>query len=269
VRHSCRGRILANEALREGYYLVRLEAPAIAAQCQPGQFVLLKGLTPAWPYLRRPFSVYSTDGEATIEIVYKVVGRATSVMAATTEGEYDLVGPLGAGFAAPQARQVIAVAGGAGLPPLVFYCQKYVGLVDKATLVIGARTARELLHPVGLVADGVEIKLYTDDGSKGGKGTAVSGLERALEAAGDVLRGPSGAAAVEAIACGPRDMLRRAASVAAERGVPCQVSVEEMMACGLGACLACAVPRAGGGYLHACSDGPVFDARDIDWSAWR
>jgi dihydroorotate dehydrogenase electron transfer subunit len=271
VRHACRGRILENERLREGYYLVKLEAPAIAAQCVPGQFVLLMGTTPAWPYLRRPFSIYATDGEAAIEIVYRVVGRATSVMAAAREGEYDLVGPLGTGFAAPRARRVIGVAGGAGLPPLVFYCQKYAGLVDKVTLVIGARTARELLQPVGLIADGVEIRPYTDDGTKGVKGSAVDGLEKTLESLGALSgkdRAPGGGG-VEVIGCGPRDMLRRVASASAERGVPCQVSVEEMMACGLGACLACAVPRSGGGYLHACTDGPVFESRDIDWSAWR
>ncbi|MFZ1948424.1 MAG: dihydroorotate dehydrogenase electron transfer subunit [bacterium] len=269
MRHACRGRILENEHLRDGYYLVKLDAPAIAAKCAPGQFVLIRGTTPAWPYLRRPFSIYATDGEATIEIVYKVVGRATSVMAATSEGEYDLVGPLGTGFTAPRARRVIAVAGGAGLPPLVFYCQNYGGLVDKATLVIGARTAKELLHPVGLIADGVEIRPYTDDGTKGEKGSAVDGLEKALESLGDALGAPDGRSGVEIVGCGPRDMLRRVAAVSAERDLPCQVSVEEMMACGLGACLACAVPRFGGGYLHACTDGPVFEARAIDWSAWR
>jgi NAD(P)H-flavin reductase len=145
MKNARRGRIIANEDLRGGFRLLRLEAPEIARDSVPGQFVLLKGQDAGWPYLKRPFSVYATDGEAAIEIVYRVVGRATSVMAATAAGEYDLLGPLGNGFAVPVAGlKVIALAGGAGLPPVAFYCQKYGGILDRLTLVIGARTRRAL-----------------------------------------------------------------------------------------------------------------------------
>jgi dihydroorotate dehydrogenase electron transfer subunit len=262
MKHALRGRIIANEDLRGGFRLLRLEAPEIARDSIPGQFVLLKGLGAEWPYLRRPFSVYATDGETAIEIVYRVVGRATSVMAATATGEYDLLGPLGNGFAVPAAGlTVIALAGGAGLPPMAFYCQKYAGLLEKVTLVIGARTKQELLVPVGLVAEGVDLRTYTDDGSKGSKGTAIDGFATALGPQGDRGR-------LEVLACGPRDMLAAAAAACAGVGVRCWVSVEEMMACGVGACQGCAVPRLGGGYVHACTDGPVFDAALLDWRRW-
>lgn len=259
--HSCRARVLDNESLRGGFWLLRLEAPEIACACAPGQFIMLRGRQPGWPYLRRPFSIYSSDGDSVIELVYKVVGRATSIMAQTGEGEYDVLGPLGKGFALPSGTITLALAGGAGLPPVAYYCQKYVGLVDKMVLVIGARNSAEILIPVGMVAQGVEIRPYTEDGSKGMKGTVLDGLAQALGEA----RGASG---LRAIACGPNAMLARVTSLCEAAGVPCEVSVEEVMACGLGACLACAVPRRGGGYLHACSDGPVFEAGSIDWERW-
>ena len=279
--NSCRARILENEALRGGFHLLKLDAPPIAEHCGPGQFIMLRGLGPEWPYLRRPFSIYSSDGEAAIEIVYKEVGRATAIMAKTDDGEYDVLGPLGKGFDVPaQSARVIALAGGAGIPPIAFYCRKYLDLLGKAVLVVGARRNEELLLPVGLVAGGVGIKPYTEDGSKGVKGTVLDGFVKALgealgEAAGGAPGGPGGApgqaaqaADLRVIACGPRQMLARISVMCAAAGVACQVSVEEVMACGLGACLACAVPRKGGGYLHACKDGPVFDAREIEWERW-
>jgi len=272
---SSRSRIVANEGLRDGFHLLRLEAPEIAQGCGPGQFVLLKGLGADWPYLRRPFSIYSSDGETEIEIVYKVVGRATSVMSKTMDGEYGIMGPLGNGFAlGDSSARTVALAGGAGVPPLVFYCRTYAGVLERLTLIVGARTAQELLVPVGLAAEGVEIRPYTEDGSKGTRGTVIDGLVKWLGENGGDWPEVAGSGAgsprrtLQAVACGPRQMLAEAATMCGEAEIPCQVSVEEMMACGLGACLTCAVPRVGGGYRHVCKDGPVFDSRVIDWKRW-
>jgi dihydroorotate dehydrogenase electron transfer subunit len=257
-------RILDNEHLRNGYYSLKLNAPSIAEECVPGQFILLRGLAGGWPYLRRPFSVYSSDGESEIDIVYKVVGRATSTMSRMRAGEeFDVIGPLGKGFTAKETcAHTVAVAGGIGIPPIAYYCQKYVGFCERITLVAGAATRDELLVPVGLVVQGVEIAAYTEDGSKGCRGTALDGLASVVGAPAF----ESGSAQV--VACGPREMLSRVARLCRDRGVGCQVCVEEIMACGVGACLSCAVPAAGGGYVHACKDGPVFDGNDIDWDRW-
>lgn len=259
--HSCRAHAIGNESLRGGFRLLRLESPQIAREVVPGQFIMLRGLGADWPYLGRPFSIYSSDAESVVEIVYEVVGRATSIMARTRGGDYDVLGPLGRGFALPVHKRSLAVAGGVGLPPVAYYCQKYVGLLDKVVLVIGARTNAEILVPVGLVAQGVDIRPYTEDGSKGSRGTAVDGLVKALGEMGD-------GAGLHVIACGPRQMLARVASVCDGAGMGCEVSVEQVMACGLGDCLGCAVPQRGGGYLHACSDGPVLEAASIDWQRW-
>jgi dihydroorotate dehydrogenase electron transfer subunit len=256
--------VIGNERLRDGFYLLKLEAPAIAEGCMPGQFVMLKGHVADWPYLRRPFSVYSSDGESCIDLVYKVIGRATGIMSRMQGGDsFDVIGPLGNAFAVKEGMpHAIAVAGGIGIPPVGFFCQKYVGVFDQMILIVGAAVGAELLVPVGLVVEGVELVIYTEDGSKGSKGTACDGLQRTLGKLG------ADRESVQVVACGPKGMLYEVHRICKERGITCEVSVEEIMACGVGACLACAVPEAGGGYLQACRQGPVLDSASIDWERW-
>ncbi len=258
-----RAEVVTNERVADLFYIMKLEVGAMAGDCSPGQFVHLRSLSASWPFLRRPFSIYSADGEACIEIVYKVVGKATSIMAETGPGEvFDVIGPLGKPFTlGGGVTRVVAVGGGIGIPPLVFFCQRYAGALDELELLVGAKTASELMVPVGLLVEGVKIRYYTEDGTKGTPGLVTEGLTALMadEPASDGL---------EILACGPREMLAEVSNIATAAGVNCQVSVEEIMACGVGACLSCAVPRAGGGYLHACKDGPVLESSDIDWERW-
>jgi dihydroorotate dehydrogenase electron transfer subunit len=258
------GRVLETEHIRGPFYLLRLQAPHIAGPCVPGQFVMLRLAGPGWPYLNRPFSIYDSDGDSVIEILYKVVGRATSVLSGAVKGDrIYVIGPLGKGFSpADDCSHVVAVAGGTGLPPLAFYCRRYAGVCDEMTLVAGATTADELLVPVGLMAQGIEVRPYTEDGTRGTRGLATDGLREVL---GGRPGSPSG---LRLVACGPRTMLREVHRIAVSANAPCEVGVEEMMACGVGACMSCAVPDSGGGYFHACKDGPVVDSRRIDFPRW-
>jgi len=256
--------ILDNERLRKRFYLMRLIAPPVAETCRPGQFVMLRARSAEWPYLNRPFSIYASDGDSVIELVYEVVGRATSVMAEMAQGDkVEIIGPLGTAFSPVEdSSHMIAVAGGIGMPPLGFFCRRYAGACESMTLVVGAGTGTELLVPVGLMAEGVEVLSFTEDGSKGSRGLATDGLERVLRSfEGDSTR-------VRIAACGPKPMLGEVNRIANEAGVACEVSVEEIMACGVGACMSCAIPAAAGGYLHACKDGPVMKASDIDFERW-
>jgi dihydroorotate dehydrogenase electron transfer subunit len=257
-------RVLANERLRDRFYLLKVVAPPVAADCRPGQFVMLRSPKAGWPYLNRPFSVYDSDGDSILEIVYKVVGRATAVMSAMTGGDrVDLIGPLGTAFSPVEGiSHMIAVAGGTGLPPLGFYCRRYAGSCDRMTLVIGAKTADELLVPVGLMAEGIEILSYTEDGTRGTRGLATDGLAKVLGSI-EAVTASAGIAA-----CGPKQMLGEVHRIAESAGAFCEVSVEEIMACGVGACMSCAIPDAGGGYLHACTDGPVLKSSRIDFERW-
>jgi dihydroorotate dehydrogenase electron transfer subunit len=262
VKYCKRAAILENERIAESFYLMKLDVGPMASDCSPGEFVHLRSLTSDWPFLRRPFSIYSTDGEGTIEIVYKVVGKATALMSDAIPGDiFDVMGPLGKPFTLPAgASRVVAVGGGVGIPPLVFFCQRYAGALDDLHLLVGAKTSSEIIVPVSLLVEGVRVTYFTEDGSKGEEGLVTEGLGPAL----DGLE----TGGVEIIACGPRLMLAEVARIARENRLRCQVSVEEIMACGVGACLSCAVPSAGGGYFHACKDGPVFDGEAVDWERW-
>jgi dihydroorotate dehydrogenase electron transfer subunit len=115
---------------------------------------------------------------------------------------------------------------------------------------------------VGLAVEGVEVVPYTEDGSKGTTGTACDGLKKTLSAL------PAPRDRVQVVACGPKEMLHEVHRLSTDAGIETQMSVEAIMACGLGACLSCAVPAAGGGYLHACKDGPVLNGASIDWKRW-
>lgn len=254
-------KLISNERISGSTYLMRIEAPSIACSCAPGQFVLLRGITEGWPYLRRAFSIYSSDGESNIEIIYRVVGRATLLMSKMRRGaRLDLIGALGRCFGEPGSETtLIGVAGGIGLPPIAYACSYFARASRATVLVVGARTRDELLFPTNLIAEGIEVLALTDDGSKGIKGSALDGLKKVVE---------SNQSKALVVACGPRQMLASIAAYCASRGINCEVSVEQVMGCGIGACRGCAVPSTDGGYLRACKEGPVFDSRQIDWKRW-
>ncbi|MGQ9604086.1 MAG: dihydroorotate dehydrogenase electron transfer subunit [bacterium] len=255
-------KIISNQKISRSTYLMAIEAPPIASKCAPGQFVLLRGLIEGWPYLRRPFSIYSSDGDSAIEIIYRVVGRATHLMSKMGRGKvFNIIGPLGKCFSNPGEESVlVGVAGGIGFPPIAYACDYFVGVCSKVTLVVGAKTSVELLYPTNLIAKGIDIVALTEDGSKGMMGTAIDGLRQ-------VIKNDSGS--IRVIACGPREMLSAISSFCAEEKIGCEVSVEQVMGCGIGACLGCAVPSIDGGYFRACKEGAVIDSRQIDWKRWK
>lgn len=221
-------------------FVIGFDAPEIAAAVRAGQFVNI-GWSPG-PLLRRPFSVYRTDGH-TIEIVLKAVGSGTTQLLAMERGDrVSVLGPLGRGFSL-SGRTVVLVSGGLGVAPMPLAAREAREAGMEVTWVHGARTAGELCTE----ADADRIVWATDDGSRGFHGTAVA----AAPDAGVVL------------ACGPNRML----AAVAERWPDAQVAVETYMGCGTGVCLGCAVPLRRGGYDRACTEGPVYRAADIDWTA--
>jgi len=223
-------------------FVISIEAPEIAASVGAGQFVNL-GWSPG-PLLRRPFSVYRTDGDR-IEIVLKAVGEGTSQLLAMGVGDrLSCLGPLGHGFELPAGlKSVVLISGGLGVAPMPLAARRATALGTRVTWVHGARTGDELC----LESDGHEVIWATDDGSKGYAGTAV-------DAAPD---------AELVLACGPNRML----AAVADRWPDAMVAVETYMGCGTGVCLGCAVPLTRGGYDRACKEGPVYRAADIEWSS--
>jgi dihydroorotate dehydrogenase electron transfer subunit len=221
-------------------FVVTIEAPEIAASVRAGQFVNL-GWSPG-PLLRRPFSVYRTDGDR-IEIILKAVGDGTSQLLAMTAGDrLSCLGPLGHGFDLSSGpNSVVLISGGLGVAPMPIAAKEATALGMRVTWVHGARSADELCSE----SDGHQVIWATDDGSKGIAGTAVAAAPDA-----DLV-----------LACGPNRML----AAVADRWPNAKVAVETYMGCGTGVCLGCAVPLTRGGYDRACKEGPVYRAADIDW----
>ena len=252
-------RVLDNTVIAPDILRLRIAAPSLTSLAAPGQFVMVRVGTGSDPLLRRPFSIHAA-ARGELEILYKVVGRGTAILAAARVGdEIDLLGPLGQGFTIADTGPHLLVGGGMGIAPLYLLAQKILdGGQAGAVALLGARNAEELHPLVTLFTElGIETMTATDDGSLGHHGL-VTDLLKAHQEAGGVY------------CCGPRPMMAGVAAICAERGWPCQVSMETMMACGIKACLGCTVEAAatnskGGAYVHVCQDGPVFAAEEIKW----
>ena len=228
-----------------------LSVPAIASQAKPGQFVHVK-ISDGSLLLRRPLSIADADSiQGTLTLIYRIVGTGTAKLAELGPGEeINCMGPLGRGFALLGERPLL-IGGGMGTAPLLFLCRE---LCPKPSQVLmGARTIADMFWPdlFRQVCD--EVHIATDDGSLGYRGTTVDLLKDMLTESG-----------VDAIyACGPAVMMKEAAKLAKKAGVPCQVSLEEHMACGVGACLSCTCAGTDGKRRKICADGPVFLAEEV------
>lgn len=247
--------VLANERVAEGVGLVVFDAPAVSARVEPGQFVHLRIARGTDFILRRPFSVYRAP-EGRIELLYQVLGRGTRALAEAERGtEMDLIGPLGRGWRIPDgAAHALVVAGGLGAAPMGMLVEALAHKGVAVTVAQGAPTAERLVARALFEAHARRVESATDDGSYGTHGQVTALVERLIAEDGpDVV-----------YVCGPEAMERRVAEQASAAAVPCQVSLERLMACGVGACLSCVVSTTRG-RLRACVDGPVFDAEEVLW----
>lgn len=255
---------LFNELVAPGYHRMGISCAESYRHAEPGQFVMAGTPNETFPFLRRPFSIHGlleTDGFVRgIEILFKVVGPATRRMAGYRGGEtISLLGPLGKGFTIlPEYRKVLVVAGGIGVAPLVFLVRRMAesGMdLRSCEVFLGGRSGSDILCEDAFLNAGCRVRVTTDDGSMGDQCLVTHPVEKALSAGSPDMM----------YACGPDAMLRCLSGYAAKYRIPCQVSVETMMACGVGACLGCAVPDPAdpGRYRHVCKDGPVFGSSQI------
>ena len=247
--------VLANDRVAQGVGLLALRAPRTAAAVEPGQFVHLRIATGADFLLRRPFSVHRAAGE-TIEILYQVLGRGTLDLAGKVRGDVmDAIGPLGTGWEVPDgAAHVLLVAGGLGAAPLGMLAERLAARGVAVSVAQGAPTSARLVARGLFESIARRVEVATDDGSAGERGFVTVVSERLLETDQPDL----------VCVCGPEVMARAVAAQAAGAGVPCRVSLERLMACGIGACLSCVVTTTHG-RKRACVDGPVFDAEEVCW----
>ncbi|MDR3221914.1 MAG: dihydroorotate dehydrogenase electron transfer subunit [Candidatus Accumulibacter sp.] len=266
-------KILSNVEISPGYWRIRLTAPREFASARPGQFVMARVGDGIDPLLRRPLAIFDVGAPAPedggvmawFEMLYKVVGKGTALLSARRESDVlDILGPLGTGFdMGGDDEEKLLVGGGIGLAPLYRLATALVKRASPVHLFAGGRARGDLLCLADFERLGVVCHCATEDGSFGTRGLVTALLDRHLDAL-------AGKAAF--YACGPDGMLRALAKIAAERALPCQVSLEGHMACGVGACLGCVTP----GRKHSaqtpdyrciCTEGPVFAASELQWGA--
>lgn len=256
IQHACK--LTHKEQVGPNTWWFTLEAGDMVEKAfrGPGQFVHINcGHS---RLLRRPISVAACQDDLPqgyVSIVFEVRGQGTAWLAKKREGDrLDVIGLLGNGFTLGADGRYLLAGGGIGVPPL-YGCAQYCG--GNATAVLGFRNAQRVILQERFQGVCKDVLLYTDDGSAGVKGYVHDGVRAVLDKDKDFTA---------ILACGPKAMLRGVVAVAEEYGVPCQVSMEERMACGVGACLGCAIQMADGSMKHVCKDGPVFNAQEVDWN---
>ena len=275
--------ILENQLLADETYRLRFRCPAMAERIMPGQFLMLRLAGRDDPLIGRPLALYDVvldaDGhQVEIDVVYIVKGNLTSRLALCQPGtELDVWGPLGNGFAPSPTSHLVMVAGGIGQTPFLALGKSHLGLQvyggresasvlsQRVTLCYGARRAGYLAGLSDFEQAGFDLRIATDDGSQGYDGLVTDLLEQ-------VLAEQPGASSPEQrriACCGPEPMMEAVAKIALQHSVPCQVSLETPMACGIGICFTCvAKVRDTDGqwdYKRTCVDGPVLDAQSIVW----
>jgi dihydroorotate dehydrogenase electron transfer subunit len=245
-------------------YVLRFNSGPIAAQARPGQFIMVRPTKFSEPLLPRPFSIHRLRGNQ-VEILFKVVGQGTGQLASLKKEDLlEVRGPLGRGFDFDKERNPILVAGGMGVAPLLFLAETWKQSPEKNQegtfqLFLGARNKAELLCLKEFERAGVQIFAATEDGSYGRKGLVTRLLA-------STIKNPSPKQTL--FVCGPNPMLKAVRNWAIQKGIPCQLSLETHMACGLGACLGCVVARRKGteiAYVNVCQEGPVFEAQEVLW----
>lgn len=245
--------VLARKELAPGIFDYIISCPEIAREAQAGQFVHLRA---EGFQLRRPISICEILREGgALRIVFEVRGEGTKKLASIPAGgKIDILGPLGNGFRVlGPDKKVIVAGGGIGVPPMLETAAHYG---KNATALLGFRTASAAILLDDFRQKGCDARLATDDGTAGLHGYVTNLLEQRLQ------EGPADLIC----ACGPMPMLRGIVGIADRFGIPVQVSLEERMGCGVGACLVCACKTVRDGheiYAHVCKDGPVFDGKDV------
>ena len=241
--------------LTQGVYSLWCRCEETLRRPRPGQFV--HAACGERLLLRRPISICDVDGNR-LRLVFDTVGEGTRWLSRRQPGDtLDLLAPLGHGYSFSSPEKILLVGGGLGVPPMV-YCARQAG--GSADAVVGFRDSSRVILTEEMRAFCGSVTLMTDDGSAGEKGFVDAAVRRLLTE-GHYQK---------VLACGPKVMLRAVAGAAAEAGVPCQVSMEERMACGIGACRVCACKVKEEEDVHtykrACVDGPVFNAAEVDFS---
>lgn len=265
------GEVLSHKKYGEHYHSLTIVAPEIGEKVVPGQFVNVRCGEGRANILRRPFSIFRVHKRggwaSTIEIVFDVTGPGTEFLSQQRgHAMLDLTGPLGRGFVLPRSRaHCLVVGGGIGAAPLFFLADELRNEGHRVDVILGARTSGLLLNQIDARRLASVCRVTTDDGSTGDEGRVTDILVETMEKCETEV----------VYACGPHPMLQAVSGICTEQGIPVQVAVEELMACGYGVCMTCVMPlrhpRKTKGdedevvYARSCTEGPVFNGSQVVW----
>lgn len=255
--------LVAKKELTKGIFQFTIKAPEIVEKAKPGNFVEIRVSQNTEPFLRRPISIFNLDRkQGILEFIFQEKGKGTKILANTKIGDkIDVMGPLGYGTFQYQNNEKLAVIGGGiGVFPLYELAKCAKKEKKEVSIYLGFRNQEMVVleEEFKQVAD--QLTITTDDGSYAQKGFAIDFLRKDIESG-----------EIDSIyACGPLPMLRAVQALAEEKNLPCQISLEEKMACGLGGCLGCAIkkkesPKNAPEYWHVCKAGPVFDSKLVEF----
>lgn len=246
--------LLENRRVTDEYFVLKLQAGSIVEEIRPGQFVQVKVENSSSTFLRRPISVYDIDTAArTLDLLIKIAGEGTMALSMLEEGmRVSVVYPLGNSFSIPETKERILLAGGGvGVAPLFLAAKVLHAKGMDVEFLLGYRTASQLIDYDKFSKIG-RVHLTTEDGSAGIKGLLT---EHKVLNSGNFKR---------IYCCGPDPMMKAVASIARKRDIFCEVSLENLMACGFGVCLCC-IEETVRGNLNTCTDGPVFNIKELKW----
>ncbi len=261
-RKLVNGKIISKKRITDEHFQITIDCPHIANNIIPGQFIqirLNKDLTD--PLLCRPFAVYKRNGDF-IDVLFKIVGKGTNLLSQKNVGDdLDLTGPLGNGFPLEEDFDIaLLVAGGMGVAGLFLLAEHFRH--KNVVMLIGACSQDKIIGIDDLNEIGVNTKIATDDGSCGYEGMVTDLLKDLVYDRNDLTK-------IRIFSCGPIAMLKEVTQIAKRKNIPAYVSLEEKMACGVGACMGCACEVISSDkrtkYKMVCTDGPVFNAQEILW----
>jgi dihydroorotate dehydrogenase electron transfer subunit len=265
--------ILKNAPLERDIYELTLKSAYLSETARAGQFAGIY-LDSADKLLPRPFGFCQTVAkEGTVRFVYRVVGGGTKLLSQYPEGKtLKVLGPCGNGFTYSAQKGVMIIGGGMGTPPLLKLAQDIRETNPDAgvNVFLGFQNARQIILKSDFEKTGAKVHISTDDGSRGYKGNVISSVKSAsgLGGAASVSVSPSKPGII--FACGPKVMLRAVSVYAGENGIEAQVSMEERMGCGVGACVCCVLKTkdegSGETYKKVCAHGPVFSSKEVVWN---
>ena len=266
--YNIKVKILSRKEVAPGIFLIKLSAPSVAQEALPGQFIHIKCSIDNYPLLRRPISIHRIDKEkGEIYILFQIVGEGTKLLSQRLIGDdLDIIGPIGNGFNIyPESRKILIIGGGIGVAPLLALCEESIRQGSEVRVLIGAQKKELVIGEENFRKSGAKVDVVTNDGSYKYKGLVTDLLERIIK---------EGWLADQIFACGPKLKLKKVVEVSLEAHIDCQVSLEERMACGIGACLGCVCKiktrdkkedKVKYEFKRVCVDGPIFEGSEVVW----